>query len=680
MSSPKPATSYTSSSLNDPVMLRANEECMAEFKPKTIPEFFHECCEKYKNLPALTFPTKNVDNVHAEEDIWETVSFEDYESNVEQVALALLYLGVQPRTSVGIIAMNCPEWFYIQLAATRINAVSAGIYTTNSAETVFHILETSDATVVVVDDSYQMAKVSSIRSSLPQVRAVVQLNGPFGFDEKAQKDGYYRWCDLMAMKFSTTLREELQMREQEVAPNDCALLIFTSGTVGMPKGVMLSHDNILYCAQAISRSLPGIMPGQETFVSYLPLNHVAGQVFDIFMGLVNGANVNFADRNALKGTLGKTLAKVRPTVFIGVPRVFEKMHEKLMQVNAESSRVVRCLTYKARMTMLQYHLDKIVGNPTSSMKHWLASRITNRIKLAMGLDRSKVTIIGGAPVSEELKLFFLSLDIPLTDVYGLSESSGGLVFSLKKPNLLTVGQPIKGVEVKIQEPNEKGEGEILIRCRSNFMGYLKEPEKTKETITEDGYVMTGDSGYLDEEGNVYVSGRIKELIITAGGENMPPAYIENLIKKELPCISNAVAIGDHRKYVTALLTFKTEIDADTGYPTDTLLPETLDWLASLDLHYTKLSEMLHIEWPENFNDFNPNSVEIQLDDKIQKALEAGIKSSNQHAISKAQQVQYFAVLPHDFSIATGELGPTLKIRRNIVHSKYAKIIDEMYNN
>ncbi|XP_061389846.1 long-chain-fatty-acid--CoA ligase heimdall [Musca vetustissima] len=671
MASLKPATNYTSCSLHEPVKILASEESLSDISIQTIPEFFHQCCERFRDYPALAYKDKL--------EQWATVSYEEYERNVERAALALLYLGVEPRTSVGILSFNCPEWFYVNLAAVRINAVSAGIYTTNSAEAVFHILETSDASVVVVDDTKQLQKIRSIRASLPQLKAVVQLHGPYDFDKEQQEEGYYRWSDLWEMEFSTSLREELLEREREVAANDCALLIFTSGTVGMPKGCMISHDGILYCAKTINRCLPYLQQGGEKIISYLPLNHMAAQLFDMFMGMEFGAVTYFADRNALKGTLGRTLQEVQPTVMFGVPRIFEKMQEQLMLLEANSGCLKRCLLQRARNYMQQYHLNRLEGKPNSCMKYWLASKLTNRIKHAIGLGSIKDCIIGGAPVTEELKLFFLSLDLPLTDVFGMSETSGGIIFNFEKTNLLATGKPVEGVEIKIKDPTgEKNEGELLVRGRTNFMGYLKEPEKTKDTVTDDCWILTGDVAYLDTEGNVYVSGRIKELIITAGGENIPPVHIESLIKKELPCLSNVMAIGDHRKYLTALLTFKTDIDPHTGYPMDTLLPETKEWLASLDLHYNHLSEMLHIELPENLQDFDPNSVEVQLDNKVQLALEAGIERYNLQAISNAQKIQYFSVLPHDFSIPTGELGPTLKIRRNIVHTKYAKVIDKMY--
>lgn len=235
MASLKPASSCISCFLHEPVKITASEESLKEIKLQTIPEFFHNCCQKYKGLTALAYKktlherrectADSSDTANSRD--WATVTYEDYEKKVEQAALALLYLNVHPRTSVGILAFNCPEWFYVQLGAIRINAVSAGIYTTNSAETVFHALETSDASVVVVDDSHQMSKIRAIKSNLPLLRAVIQLTGPFDFPEEDKKNGYYRWSDLMDMQFSEGLREELKLRESQVAPNDCALLIFT---------------------------------------------------------------------------------------------------------------------------------------------------------------------------------------------------------------------------------------------------------------------------------------------------------------------------------------------------------------------------------------------------------------------------------------------------------------------
>ncbi|XP_059221734.1 long-chain-fatty-acid--CoA ligase heimdall [Stomoxys calcitrans] len=458
----KPTENKVSCSLNQAVKILSSEESLAEIKPKTIPEFFKECCEKFQHLPALKYKTSehsNVAGLKEATDSWCTVTYGDYQTNVEKAALALLSLGVGARTSVGILAPNCPEWFYVHLGAICINAVSVGIYASNSAETIFHILETSNASAVLVDDTHQLNKIREIRSRLPPLKAVIQLNGPFDFEEQDKAEGYYRWSELMEMPVSSSLREELATREREVAPNECALLIFTSGTVGMPKGVMISHDGVLYCAQSVTQSLPSIRPGPKTAVSYLPLSHIAAQLFDIFMAMENGVTVYFADRNALKGSIGRTLVAARPSFFFGVPRIFEKIQEKLTQVDAETKGFMKCCISKAREMMLQYHLDRMAGKPTSYVKYWLASCITNRIKYNIGFNLLENCYIGGAPVSPELKCFFLSLDLPLSDVFGMSETSGGVIFNYSGPNLETIGKPIGGQEVKIQDPNAKGEGE-----------------------------------------------------------------------------------------------------------------------------------------------------------------------------------------------------------------------------
>ncbi|XP_075149657.1 long-chain-fatty-acid--CoA ligase heimdall-like [Haematobia irritans] len=673
----KSTNQYTTSSLHEPVKILANQESLAYFPPKTIPEFFHECCEKFKNSPALAYDNSSEEQ-GSNDKSWNYVTYGEYEGHVEKAALALIYLGVEQRTSVSVLAYNSPEWFYIQFGALRINAVVAGIYTTNSAEAVFHILSTSDSSVVIVDSSHQMAKIREIRSRLPMLRAAVQLYGPYDFSEKDQRDGYYRWEDLMRLNLSDTLGPELVLRERNVAPNECALLIYTSGTTGMPKGVMCSHDGILYLTHAIYEKLDNLYPCKERTVTYLPLSHIAPQYFDIFMSMENGSLVYFADKNALKSTLTSTMLKARPTRFFGVPRVFEKFHEKFMQMEATLSLKEKYLRSLARSMMMHYHLDRIEGKPTSSWKYWWASKLTQRMKESLGLDQLKLCMVAAAPTSLELKHFFLSLDLPLTEAFGMSETSGGILYNLDMANLATAGKPLHGIETKILNANAKGEGELLVRGRCNFMGYVKEPEKTKNAFTMDNWIFTGDLSSIDNDGNVYINGRLKELLITAGGENIPPILIEASIKKELPCISNVFVIGDKRKYLTVLLTFKTEMDPHSGYPLDKLLNETIEWLQQLGFHYTHLSQMLHIDMPENLQNFNPCSVHVKLDEKIKLALKAGIERYNEKAISNAHRVQYFRVLPHDFSFATDELGPTLKTRRNIIIEKYSKIIDQMY--
>lgn len=350
----RPATSYTSTSLKQPVLLRKSAD--PSIPAQTIPDFFRAKCKQFAKLPALVWETPEKGK-----DVWTTWTYAEYARKVDQTALILLELGLEERSSVGVLAFNCAEWFLAELATLRAGGIVAGIYPTNSAEAVHHTLEVSEATICIVDDTQQMAKLRAIRNRLPRLKAVIQLHGPYEpFVD--QEQGYYSWSQLLKTQSpSEDLREELLRREQAVCANDCAMLIFTSGTVGMPKAVMLSHDSVVYNSKVIAKQLEHVSEGCERIVSYLPLSHIAAQVFDIFLSLELGSCVYFADKDALKGTLVRTFVKARPTLAFGVPRVFQKFQEKLVSAEAKAKPLSRLLLSKAREAVAQHQLTLIAG-------------------------------------------------------------------------------------------------------------------------------------------------------------------------------------------------------------------------------------------------------------------------------------------------------------------------------
>lgn len=389
---------------------------------------------------------------------------------------------------------------------------------------------------------------------------------------------------------------------------------------------MLTHDNLIFASKS-ERDNDKMEKGKEVIISYLPLSHMAAQIIDFYTCLSSAGTIFFAEKDALKGSLFRTLKHVRPTRFFGVPRVFEKLQEKVMEIEKNQS-------------FLQSH------------------------KAALGFDRCLTFRTGAAPLSEDVKNYFLSLDIPVGEVYGLSESTAGHSFSeIGCPHLSSVGKGLLFAKSRIDQPNANGEGELQVKGRHVMMGYLDEVEMTHATITDDGWLRTGDIARIDDDGNIFITGRMKEIIVTSGGENIPPQHVESLVKKEIPVISNAFLIGDKRKYLTMLIALKTEMDSQTGHPLDDLAQETVEWLEKLNVKYKKLSQIL--------------SVSSEGCPVVNRAIEAGIKRANLKAISNPQKVQKFSLIP-DFSAPTGELTPTLKLKRKHVLEKYSEIIEKMY--
>ena len=583
-------------------------------------------------------------------------TYREYENEVRTVAKAFLKLGLQRYHGVGIIGFNSPEWFISDLAAIYAGGFAVGIYTTNTPEACQHCLENSQADIVIVEDAKQLDKILKIKDNLPNLKTIIM------YDDMPEEEGVLSWEDLLKVGEQES-EEKLNAVLKTVAVNECCTLIYTSGTVGKPKGVMLSHDNLLQDARNIIRFLKLDKIKEDVLISYLPLSHVAAQVVDIYAGMLLISTMYFANKNALKGGLLETLLLARPTVVLGVPRVWEKIYEK-MQIVARSNGYVKTMIASwAKSHALYYNMNRVSGNSTKSWGYvfarWL---ILSRIRAALGLDRCKLCCSAAAPLSVEIQKYFLSLDIPLLEAYGMSECSGAHSASLNEYfRLGSVGLTLSGFHTKLNNPDSSGEGEICMRGRHVFMGYLNEPEKTKETLDEDGWLHSGDLGKIDSDAFIYVTGRIKELIITAGGENIAPVPVEHLILSELPTLSYAILIGDKRKYLTMLVTLKTEINLNTGEPKDIFTEETLRWLKSIGSTAKTVSDIIKTRDP-----------------LVYGAIDKAIQNVNSKVISNAHKIQKFQILPHDLSIATGELGPTFKVKRNIVYKMYENLIEDMY--
>jgi long-chain-fatty-acid--CoA ligase ACSBG len=494
----------------------------------------------------------------------------------------------------------------------------------------------------------------------------------------------YSWSEFFALA-ERTPADVVARRSASVRPGHCANLIYTSGTTGNPKAVMLSHDNYIFNTYAAITSIFGTkgLPEDFRMVSYLPLSHVAAQILDIMFPIVLSAGgIAVGDRNlaalsactwfarpdALKGSLKGTLVACRPTFFLGVPRVWEKFREAMMAIGAQTKGLKKKIATWAKRKGLEASVNRQLGGSGAKPScHGLAKKLVlKKVAAALGLDQCLACITGSAPMPRIVMEYFGALDIDIFDVYGMSESAG--VTSVNTPHVHqwgTVGPPLASHEVRIEHVTSRGdkpgEGEICYRGRHIMMGYMKDERKTAEAIDKEGWLHSGDVGAFTPQGLLKITGRLKELIITAGGENIAPVPIEDKLKELCPAISNAMMVGDQRKYNVVLLTVKTVLDPETGLSTGELTLQASEVDESVTTSEQVVAQC------------------AQKSSTWYAYLEGGVKEYNSRfAVSNAQKIQKFAVVAGDFSERGGELTATLKLKRGPTTEKHKAVIDAMY--
>jgi long-chain acyl-CoA synthetase len=560
---------------------------------------------------------------------YRATSFRDYAALVRRAGRALIALGVPAGGTTAILGFNRPEWVVMDVATMCVGGAPAGIYTTCSPSEVRYITHHVEARVVLVENAHQWGKVEQELGNLPHVEHVVLMDGA----PRIVHPKVMSWEEFLEHGDSVA-DERLQERIDALEPQGLATFIYTSGTTGPPKGVMLSHENLAWTAE-VARGITG-GTSSDTSLSYLPLSHIAEQVFTIHGPITTGAAVYFAESIE---KVPENLKEVQPTMFFGVPRIWEKFHAGISQKLADAPPMRKRIAATAMKIGTAYNTEKNAGRTPSFLleqAHKLADKLVYaKLKQAIGLGRSRVLVSGAAPIAREVLEFFFGLDVLVHEVYGQSEDTGPTTFNpMGKMRFGTVGQRLPGVEVKIAD-----DGEILVRGPNVFLGYYKEPEATRECLI-DGWLYSGDLGQFDRDGYLMITGRKKEIIITAGGKNIAPKNIEAALKNH-PLISEAVVIGDRRKYLTALVTLDPEATA----------------------RFLK---------DHNLAGHQPHALpEIRAE--VQKAVDEVNRE-----LARVETVKKFHVLAQPFSIETGELTPTLKVKRKIVYTNFAAEIEAMY--
>jgi len=637
--------------IHDELPIQVASDGKDTIAPQTVMDVFTKMSKKYPERVALSIKRDGQ---------WKKWSFKQYFEETLKVAAAFVKLGLQSGQAVAIMGFNSPEWFVSDLAAIAAGGIACGVYTTNGPEATHYVIDHSEASIVVVETEQQCEKILKLLPRLPLVKKIIQWSGKI-----VDHAHVMSWEQLMKLsEGDTESAAEVERRIAALKPNKTCTLIYTSGTTGPPKAVMVTHDNITWTAACQMAETGGREDAPFAVVSYLPLSHIAAQMVDIHAPLCVAGEVWFAAPDALKGSLVNTLKEVRPTHFLGVPRIWEKIEEKMRSAGAQAQGIKKSLANWAKKKGLEGTIASQEGKgyPTG---WWLANTLVfNKVKVALGLDRCIFAVTGAAPIAKTTLDYFSSLNLPLHEVYGMSESTGAIsINTIERTRTGTVGCPIKGIEVKLDNPDAEGHGEIIFRGRNQFSGYLKNDKETGETIDANGFIHTGDVGKFDKDGFLSITGRIKELIITAGGENIPPVLIEDELKKQLSIISNAMLIGDKRKFLSCLITLKMETDKEAkegAYQfSDNLAPQVIKEIEAAGSQAKTIQDALK-------------------DDKLREFIQAGVDRYNKVATSAAQRIQKFALIEKDFTLETGELTPTLKLKRKIVSKQYEVIIDKFY--
>ncbi|KYQ89459.1 hypothetical protein DLAC_10130 [Tieghemostelium lacteum] len=636
--------------------------------PNTMIEAFNDTVRRHPNRFAMKVKRNGT---------WITWTWTQYRQQVFQIAKGLLHLGLSPKGGTNIIGFNSPEWHIAFLGSMYAGGVPTGVYTTSSPSQCEYFTLNSEAQVIFVEDELQLAKYIQVRDKIPNVRAIIVMtplednprdiksagtassstdqNGkepkstgegsssssskPVVFTKSTYPERVYTWETFLQLGREIP-DERVEQLSKSITSNDILTLIYTSGTTSLPKGVVLTQENVVWTVYTIAAMVFDIKPERERFVSYLPLSHIAEQVVTLHAPVMFGVLVCFADRDALQGSLLNTLLEVKPTIFFGVPRVWEKIQLKITSIINSKSSMQKKLIGWAQGKGLDggYKSQKGEKKPRG---YGLAKKLVfDTIIKNLGFQYTRLLASAAAPISKDTLNFFLSLGITVTEAFGMSELTGPQTLGYPKYKTGSVGKSLPGSDIKIAE-----DGEICIKGPNCFKGYWKNDEATKETIDNDGWVHTGDIGRMDESGYLFITDRKKELIITAGGENIPPSLIEGFLRQIIG-VEQAVVIGDRQKYLVALFTpslLAIKTIPSYGHP----LPKTLEEAAT-DKHF----------------DAYINSKLAEINSKL----------------TSAQTIKRFKILPVEFSESgvDSEITPTKKLKRKIITMKYEAAIRELY--
>ncbi|TMR16438.1 long-chain fatty acid--CoA ligase [Nonomuraea turkmeniaca] len=607
-------------------VLEVRAEIEQQIAGRTVCRQLQQVAERHPDAPAYSDP---------EGDGWRTLTYAQARQRVLEIAAAFAALGLEPGESVALMMVNRSEHVLADLGAVHAGGVGCTVYSTFAPEQIEFVAENVGAKYAVLGGPAELARWQPVLDQLTGLRRIIMLEGVPSGDDR-----FMTWADFLELGRDRLADDPTQVEDRwrAVTPGDVVTVLYTSGTTGMPKGVPLTHGNVFYEVAATDRLTS--LPTLGTQISYLTYAHIAERILSLYLPLVKVSHVHFCTDLA---NLGATLGQVRPMMFFGVPRVWEKMMARLLAVLAtqpeEQQAAVRAAMAAGQAYVEAGQYGRTITPEIQAAYDKADADLLSIIRGMIGFDRAEWTATGAAPLADEVQHFYAGLGLKVIDVYGMTETTGA--FTGNSPacyRLGTVGRAEPGVEIRIAE-----DGELLTRSPLNTRGYLNRLEATAELIDADGWLHTGDIGTVDEDGFYRVVDRKKELIITAGGENISPAEIENHLKQH-PLIGQALAYGDRRPHTVAVLTLDGEVAPG--------------WAQTRGITFGSLAELA--EHPE-----------------VLKEVGAAVEAANAK-LARVQQVKKWALLGTEWTAETEELTPSLKLKRRIIHAKYADVIEGLY--
>ena len=593
--------------------------------PTSLPALLLEQAERRPGELALR---------HKRLGLWHETSWREYAERTARAGLGLLELGVEAGDRVAVLSTNRPAWLYADLGAQGIGAITVGIYPTSPEAEVSYLLSHSRAKVLIAEDEEQLDKALAVRDQLPHLERIVVVD-PRGTD--ATDDESVITFEALEQLGERREASEFSERVSRLESNSTAIIVYTSGTTGPPKGAMLTHSNLIAAGAALVE-VYGI-DSRDEVLSYLPLCHIAERLTSVIDPVKAGSVVNFGEGIE---TFAEDLAEVQPTFFLGVPRVWEKVIAVVEIRMADASRLKRA-SYGLALRLGRWVARRRVRGefgPLTRLGHALAWALAfGPLREKLGLRRVRVALTGAAPIAPRVLESLWALGVPVREAYGQTENTAMATFMpADDVRLGTVGRALPGVELRLAE-----DGEILTRSPGVFAGYFEDPESTAATIDADGWLHTGDIGERDGDGFLRITDRKKDIMITAGGKNVSPSEIENRLKVS-PFIREAIVVGDQRRFLSALVGIEGDVVGD--------------WAARQGVPYTTYAD-------------------LSANESVHKLVASIVEEVNRD-LAQVERIKRFELLPVELDHEEGQLTATQKVKRAAIADQFSEVIEGMY--